>query len=54
MEKELSKKIEALKLKMIRISDENGMNNSLTIQISQELDKLINEYMELTQKKNIE
>ena len=54
MEKELSKKIETLKLQMIRISNENGMNNSLTIQISQELDKLINEYMELTQKKTIE
>lgn len=49
---ELSKKIEVLKIKMIRISEEKGMNNPLTIQISQELDKLINEYMRLTQKKH--
>ncbi|WP_370459802.1 Spo0E family sporulation regulatory protein-aspartic acid phosphatase [Oceanobacillus sp. AG] len=48
---ELSKEIEVLKIKMIRISEEKGMNNPLTIQISQELDKLINEYMRLTQKK---
>lgn len=36
---------------MIQIGNEKGMNHSLTIQISQKLDKLINEYMELSQKK---
>lgn len=33
------------------MSDEKGMNHPLTIQTSQKLDKLINEYMELSQKK---
>ncbi|MEI3615007.1 aspartyl-phosphate phosphatase Spo0E family protein [Pseudogracilibacillus sp. SO30301A] len=40
---------------MIRTSEEMGINHPLTIQISQELDRLINElineYMKLTQKK---
>lgn len=48
---ELSKKINTLKKKMVQMSDEKGMNHPLTIQISQELDKLINEYMKLTQEK---
>lgn len=47
---ELRKKIEELKIKMIRSSEERGMNNHLTIQISQELDKLISEYMKLIRK----
>ncbi len=32
---------------MIRISEEKGINHPLTIQISQELDRLINEYLKL-------
>lgn len=51
---ELRKKIEGLKIKMIQSSEERGMNNHLTIHISQELDKLINEYMKIDKKKWIE
>lgn len=47
--KELSKKIEFLRINMIQTSKEKGINHPLTIQISQELDRLINEYMKLTQ-----
>ncbi|MDY0395612.1 aspartyl-phosphate phosphatase Spo0E family protein [Virgibacillus halophilus] len=40
-----------LQVNMIQTSDEKGMNHPLTIQISQELDRLINEYMKLRQEK---
>jgi len=36
---------------LIQTSDEKGMNHPFTIQISQELDKFINEYIKLTQHK---
>lgn len=49
--KELYLKIESLKIRMIQTSNEKGMNHPLTIQISQKLDRLINEYMKLTQQK---
>ncbi|MFD2132182.1 Spo0E family sporulation regulatory protein-aspartic acid phosphatase [Pseudogracilibacillus auburnensis] len=49
--KELCVKIKFLKTRMIKTSNEKGMNHHLTIQISQKLDRLINEYMKLTQKK---
>ncbi len=35
---------------MIKTSKEKGMNHPLTIQTSQKLDRLINEYMNLTKK----
>ena len=38
---------------MIQTSNEKGMNHSLTIQTSQKLDRLINEYMKLTKKNSI-
>ena len=49
--KELCKEIESLKIRMIQTSNEKGMNHPLTIQISQKLDRTINEYMKLTQQK---
>ncbi|MBU8567136.1 aspartyl-phosphate phosphatase Spo0E family protein [Virgibacillus pantothenticus] len=49
--KELCLKIKSLKIKIIQTSNEKGKNHPLTIQISQKLDKLINEYMKLTQHK---
>lgn len=49
--KELCVKIKSLKIRMIKTSNEKGINHHLTIQISQKLDRLINEYMKLTQKK---
>ncbi len=49
--KQLYLKIESLKTRMFQISNEKGMNHPLTIQTSQKLDKLINEYMKLTQEK---
>ncbi len=50
-DKELCEKIEYLKRRLIQTSDKNGMNHPLTIQISQELDMLINMYMKLTHEK---
>ncbi|MDQ0273587.1 aspartyl-phosphate phosphatase Spo0E family protein [Cytobacillus purgationiresistens] len=49
--KELCEEIIFLKRRLIQIGNENGLNHPLTIQISQKLDRLINEYMKLTQKK---
>jgi len=49
--KELYLKIKSLKTRMIQTSNEKGMNHPLTIQASQKLDRLINEYMKLTQHK---
>lgn len=49
--KELYLKINSLKIRMIQTSTEKGMNHPLTIQTSQKLDRLINEYIKLTQKK---
>lgn len=49
--RELCLKIKSLNIRMIHTSNEKGMNHSLTIQTSQKLDRLINEYMKLTQKK---
>lgn len=49
--KELCKEIKFLKKGLIQIGDEKGINHPLTIQTSQKLDGLINEYMELSQKK---
>lgn len=40
-----------LKRRLIQIGDEKGLNHLLTIQASQKLDGLINEYMKLTQPK---
>lgn len=52
--KELYEEIKFLKKGLIQIGDEKGMNHPLTIQTSQKLDGLINEYMNLTHKKSIE
>jgi len=49
--KELCRKINCLKIRMIQTSNEKGMNHPLTIQTSQKLDSLINEYMKLIQHK---
>jgi len=49
--KELYEKIKFLKKGLIQIAEEKGMNHPLTIQSSQKLDGLINEYMKLSQKK---
>ncbi len=43
--KELCVKIKSLKIRMIQTSNEKGINHHLTIQISQKLDRLINQYM---------
>ncbi|WP_256359892.1 aspartyl-phosphate phosphatase Spo0E family protein [Virgibacillus sp. Bac330] len=48
--KDLCQKIKCLKIRMIKTSKEKGMNHPLTIQTSQKLDRLINEYMNLTKK----
>ncbi|MEN1969172.1 aspartyl-phosphate phosphatase Spo0E family protein [Lentibacillus sp. N15] len=48
---ELSEEIKSLKIRMIQTSDEKGINHLSTIQTSQQLDLLINEYMKLTQQK---
>lgn len=47
----LRNKIESLKMDLLRSSDKNGMNHPTTINVSQELDKLINAYMKLSKKK---
>lgn len=48
--KELYREIKSLKISLVQISKEKGMNHPHTIQASQKLDRLINEYMKLTQK----
>lgn len=49
--KELYEEIMFLKRRLIQIVDEKGLNHLLAIQTSQKLDRLINEYMKLAQKK---
>ena len=49
--KVLSEKIKSLKIDMISTCEEKGINHSSTIRISQELDRLINEYMKLILKR---
>lgn len=49
LRKELHKEIMYLKRKLIQIGNEKGLNHHLTIKTSQELDRLINEYLKLTQ-----
>lgn len=49
--KELYEKIMYFKRRLIQIGNEKGLNHLLTIQTSQKLDRLINEYMKLTQQK---
>jgi len=49
--KELHEEIIFLKRRLIQIEDKKGLNHLLTILTSQKLDRLINEYMKLTQKK---
>ncbi|HLQ98687.1 MAG TPA: aspartyl-phosphate phosphatase Spo0E family protein [Candidatus Dormibacteraeota bacterium] len=49
--KSLQRKIESLKVDLIKSGEENGMNHPKTIKISQELDKVINAYMKSTEKK---
>jgi len=49
--KELYEEITLLKRRLTQIADEKGLNHLLTIQTSQKLDRLINEYMKFTQKK---
>ena len=48
---ELQRKIEKLKADMVQSGNENGLAHPTTIQISQELDELINVYMKLIGKK---
>jgi len=48
---ELYEEIISLKRGLIQMGDEKGMNHPLTIQTSQKLDRLINEYMKLTHEK---
>ena len=49
--RELCEEIKSLKRRLIQIGDEKGMNHHLTIKTSQKLDRLINEYIKLTQQK---
>ena len=51
--KELHLKINTLKTSMIQSSNENGINHPLTIQTSQKLDELINEYIKITQRNSL-
>lgn len=47
--KELHEEIMFSRRRLIQIEKEKGLNHLLTIQTSQKLDGLINEYMKLTQ-----
>jgi len=49
--KELHKEIMYLKRKLIQVGDKKGLNHHLTIKTSQDLDRVINQYLKLTQPK---
>jgi len=49
--KELHEEIIILKRNVIQIGNEKGSNHHLTIKTSQDLDRVINQYLKLTQPK---
>jgi len=49
--KELHKEIMYLKRKLIQIGDKKSLNHHLTIKTSQDLDRVINQYLKLSQPK---
>ena len=48
---EMLKIIENKRAELIDIVQKNGLNSTISIEYSQELDKLLNEYIELPQSK---